>query len=187
MSADRKASAGLGAAAVSDPKASPSSLVTVRFHDDDLFAIKDERGVWVPVKRVCEALGVAEQRQAEKLKGKAWAVTTMMVATGSDGKRYTMHCIHVAARPSSEAWMRARREVANVLVRTLGRVSRDWLASQIGRADSIVGDWFRDSSTRAAPLALLSAARADGRGCLLSDEEFERVVDELRRLRAGAQ
>ena len=90
-------------------------------------------------------------------------------------------------RPRSEAWLRGRAEVAQALVRSLDRLSRSWVAGQIGRADSLVEEWFRVNTTRAAPIALLSAARADGRGCLLSDEEFERVVLELRRLRAGAR
>jgi hypothetical protein len=37
--------------------------------------------VWVIVKRVCEALGIADQSQAAaKLKEKAWATTTLIVA-----------------------------------------------------------------------------------------------------------
>lgn len=76
-----------------------AGLVKVDFHGDELLAHQDERGVWVVVKRVCESLGVTEQRQMEKLKTKPWAVTTMMVAPGPDGKAYEMMALHLDALP----------------------------------------------------------------------------------------
>jgi hypothetical protein len=94
---------------MTDEQKKSLALVTVRFYEDDLVAGKDASGVWVPVKRVCEALGITEQRQSEKLKGKAWAVTTMRVATGPDGKSYEMLCIHVDSLPMWLATMDADR------------------------------------------------------------------------------
>lgn len=76
-----------------------SAIVKVPFHGDELLAQQDERGVWVAVKRVCESIGLTEQGQMTKLKGKPWAVTTTIVATGSDGKNYDMMALHLDSLP----------------------------------------------------------------------------------------
>ena len=91
-----------------------------------------------------------------------------------------------AARASSASWLRAREEAAALIGRALDRVSRAWVAEQIGRADSIVEDWFRPNAAkvRTAPIALLVARRADGRGLVVSDDEYNRIDAEIRRERA---
>jgi hypothetical protein len=51
----------------------------------------DEDGVpWGLLRKMCDALGVAYQPQFRKLKQHKWAVVTLKVTTGSDGKRYEM-------------------------------------------------------------------------------------------------
>lgn len=49
----------------------------------------------VPVKPICEALGVAPNKQIEKIKEDEIlkSVGTLGVSTGSDGKQYEMFCI----------------------------------------------------------------------------------------------
>lgn len=76
-----------------------SAIVKVPFHGDELLAQQDERGVWVVVKRVCESIGLTEQRQMEKLKGKPWATTTMMVVVAEDGKTREMMALHLDSLP----------------------------------------------------------------------------------------
>ena len=92
-----------------------------------------------------------------------------------------------AQTPPADLWGDARRNVAVALSTALERVSRSWVASQIPRATSLVERWFQvgEADKHPAPLALLVALRSDGRGYVLSREEFERVVDELRRVRGG--
>ncbi len=76
-----------------------SDLELVPFRGDVLQAVKDDRGVWVAIKPACENLGIKVQSQLTKLKAKPWAVVTMIVTTGSDGKRYEMSCLHLDALP----------------------------------------------------------------------------------------
>ena len=78
--------------------------MTMPFHGDILQAVRDERGVWVPLK--CEALGIATDSQRRKLLAKAWATTTTNVAvacvihaTGADGKSYGMFAAHLDSLP----------------------------------------------------------------------------------------
>ena len=49
----------------------------------------------VPIKPICQALGIAEEVQAKKIKNDEIlsSVATLRVATGADGKQYEMFCI----------------------------------------------------------------------------------------------
>lgn len=73
----------------------PNELVKVPFHGDVIEAIEDERGVWCPLKRMCENLGLATGPQKRKLKKRPWAVVTKIVTTGPDGKKYKVDAIHL--------------------------------------------------------------------------------------------
>lgn len=89
-------------------------LERIRFEGDELDVVRDERGVWVSTRRVCDALGLAVPRQREKLKSKPWAVDTLMVSTGPDGKRYEMHCLHLDSLPMWLATIDERRVAEHV-------------------------------------------------------------------------
>lgn len=80
------------------------NLTIVPFHGDQLLASKDERGVWVPIKRVCEALGVAEEPQRRKLHGKAWATTTMWLRQKEllESDLQIVHALAVTSRNPAE-------------------------------------------------------------------------------------
>jgi len=65
-------------------------MVAVKFYDDVLEVVKDENGNgWVCLKRICENLGINIQSQAEKLAKSRRPVTTMIVTTAPDGKKYS--------------------------------------------------------------------------------------------------
>lgn len=76
-----------------------STIEIVGFHGDVLQAVREGGDVWVVVRRVCEALGIAEQRQAAKLKSKAWACTTLMVAHDSSGREQELFCVALDSLP----------------------------------------------------------------------------------------
>lgn len=107
-----------------------NELVKVKFHGDELEALKDAQGkVWVSLKRCCENLQVDDYTQSRKLKNKAWAVTSEMTATGLDGKSYVMTMIDLESLPGwlftidarkvkeavREKLIRYQREAAKVL------------------------------------------------------------------------
>ncbi len=74
-------------------------LIRVPFHGDELECIQNDRGVWVSVRRVCEALGLAEGRQQQKLRGKSWACTNMMLVHDTSGRQQEAFCIHIDSLP----------------------------------------------------------------------------------------
>ncbi len=76
-----------------------SNMITVPFHGDELLAAQDERGVWVPIKRVCEVLGIDNAAQQVKLAGKAWATVGMIATVAEDGKKRGLFCIHIDSLP----------------------------------------------------------------------------------------
>lgn len=115
-------------------------LVEVPFHGDTLHAVQDDKGVWVSVRRVCEALGIARESQQAKLKKKGWAVGTFIVLTGPDGKQYENYMLHLDSLPMWLATIETsrvkpgireklevyQREAAKVLARHfLGEPRRD--------------------------------------------------------------
>lgn len=76
-----------------------TALVRVPFHGDEIECVQREDGVWIVLRRACESLGIALEPQLAKLKGKPWAVMTMNVATGPDGKNYETSCLHLDSVP----------------------------------------------------------------------------------------
>lgn len=76
-----------------------ANLTTVPFHGGTIEATQDERGVWVSLRRVCDALGIDVDTQRKKLRNKPWAVTVMMTATASDGKNYDTTFLHLDSLP----------------------------------------------------------------------------------------
>lgn len=75
----------------------------VPFHGGELLAVAgeypEEGDRPIPLRPFCDRLGVAMQAQLTKLKAKEWAVVTMIVTTGSDGKNYEMACLPLRALP----------------------------------------------------------------------------------------
>lgn len=108
-----------------------SMIEVVGFQGDALQAVREGEQVWVVVKRVCEALGITDQGQAVKLKAKPWAVTTMIVATGPDGRNYESFCLSLDSLPMWLAGIepgRVRPEAREKLIayqRECARVLRD--------------------------------------------------------------
>lgn len=85
------------------------NIEVVRFQGDVIQAIRQGNEVWVVVRRVCDALGIAEQRQATKLREKHWATTTLMVAVAEDGKNRELFCVSLDSLPMWLATIEASR------------------------------------------------------------------------------
>lgn len=92
-----------------------AGLIQVPFHGDTLevsgTSVADAQ---VSIRRVCEALDIAPQSQLEKLKGKAWAVVTMIVTTAGDGKNYQHAMIPLKTLPMWLATIDARKVAEHV-------------------------------------------------------------------------
>lgn len=96
--------------------------------EDVLEAIQRPDGVWVSIRRVCEALGIDGKNQREKLKQKAWAREVLITSHDSSGRMQQVHCLHLDCLPMWLATLeRVRPEVQAKLAR-FQREARDVLA-----------------------------------------------------------
>lgn len=77
----------------------PTSLARVPFRGGFIEAAQLDGEVFVPIRPLCDALGLAVQRQLAKLKAKPWAVITLKVMTGADGKAYRMAAVDLRSLP----------------------------------------------------------------------------------------
>ncbi len=66
-----------------------AAIVRVDFHGDAVECLRDDAGVWVGVKRVCESLGLGYSSQLQKLKSKPWAGVTTIVTPSEGGPQPT--------------------------------------------------------------------------------------------------
>lgn len=173
-----------------------SEITTIRFDGDNLQTVRDDKRVWVVVKRVCEALGVDWEGQRQRLRDESrcpWAVACMTQATGNDGKSYEMFCVDLDTLPMWLATIDVgrvkpgAREKLIAYQRECARVLRDHF---FGARPSAVAD------VALAPVAAALSAMA----AVLSDLQRQVAwlvantglcgalsVPDLRRLRAEAK
>lgn len=114
------------------------------FHDTTLDVARDNGDLWVSIRRVCEALGIAVQGQLTKLRGKPWAGITMIVTPSSSGDQRTAY-LHLDALPM---WL-ATIEPSRVSAEARPRLER----FQIECARTLRDHFFGSSGHSAAPAA----------------------------------
>jgi hypothetical protein len=106
-----------------------TGIQLVAVGDDTLEAIQQPDGtVWVPVRRVCEVLGISPAAQRVKLASKAWSRTAMIALRESAGRQQATFCLHLDDLPMWLAGIeRVQPDVAPKLLR-FQREARDVLA-----------------------------------------------------------
>lgn len=69
--------------------------VLAKINDVEIQVVENNSERLVPVKPICEALGIAYEPQFTKLKEDEFlsSVITLSITTGSDGKQYEMSCL----------------------------------------------------------------------------------------------
>jgi hypothetical protein len=79
------------------------ALREVPFREDTIQMVTEQDGeVWIPLKRLCENLGVDPTRQTQKVESDPRFSYRHMSATAPDGKNYGMFCIPVS---QVSAWL----------------------------------------------------------------------------------
>ncbi len=74
------------------------TLTPIPFHGDTLYLLEHEGEPYVPVRPICEALGLSWGKQTEKLKEQRWKCS-LMATVALDGKRREMLCIPLRKLP----------------------------------------------------------------------------------------
>lgn len=72
-----------------------AALVPVQIPGTDvpIMAVEHDGRPFIPLKPMCQSLGIDEDAQRRKLADAEWAVTSLITATGSDGKSYQMSAL----------------------------------------------------------------------------------------------
>lgn len=116
-----------------------TTLTEIPFHNQTILAQQQADGeVFVPLKPVCENLGIAYNGQYERLQRQEWAVVRMTRTTGADGKTYNMTAID---RRTFSMWLatidtaRVKNEDAKNLI----------VAYQCEAADALDAYFFGDA------------------------------------------
>lgn len=102
-----------------------------RINGVEILTVERDGEVYVPIKPICEAIGIADRPQREKLQTDEFfdSVGTIIVSTGADGKSYEMYGLPLkyiygwlatinpgkVAPEAREAVARYRRECYDVL------------------------------------------------------------------------
>lgn len=146
---------------------------TVPFHGSHIEAVRDGEIVWVSVRRMCEALGLDYSGQHKKLtdaERAPWARTTIMTATGPDGKSYKSFCLDMECVP---AWLASisRLRVNSASRQFLAPASTERLVVtyfiggadlvKIGRTSDLRGRLMSLSNGSPVPLTCLGVLPAD--------------------------
>jgi hypothetical protein len=77
-----------------------NAITKFNFYGDVLDIVRTEDGdVAVPLRQLCDALGIAFSSQLRKLNNVPWAVVIKKRTTGSNGKTYEMVCLHRRSIP----------------------------------------------------------------------------------------
>lgn len=150
-----------------------AALIKVQFHGDTLDACGTCReDAEVSIRRVCDNLGLATQRQLSKLKTKSWATVTEKVMVAEDGKPRAMALIALKSLPMWLATIDPRKvkeqyreklaqyqnECADVLARHFLRIpaAPEPVERLLGRLEHLQQQVDRLAATLAAPQPLLA-------------------------------
>lgn len=106
----------------------------------EIVTVSMDGDIFVPIKPICQALGIADNKQREKIKEDEIlnTVGTLRVSTGADGKAYEMFCLPLryvygwlftinpknVSPDAREAVSRYRRECYDVLYEHFSRSLR---------------------------------------------------------------
>lgn len=104
---------------------SATAMVKVPVCGEEIDAARIGDTIWISVRRVCDVLGVASNKQIERLRRKPWASGTVMVSVAEDGKAREIFCIPHRAFPMWLATIDTSRSTAPGLPAALERFQRE--------------------------------------------------------------
>lgn len=150
----------------------------------EIFAEITENGsVFVPIKPICAALGIADNKQREKIQEDdiLASVGTLRVSTGADGKQYEMYCLPLeyvygwiftinprnVADSAKEAVKKYRRECYDALYR------------------HFAGSMKRQIETNEAEIAALKAVNDALTAKKQAEEAYKQAQKHLDKVRAS--
>lgn len=191
----------------------PAEQKTIDFYGDDLVAVRDEEGtVWVPMRRLCEAIGVTLRGQLAKIERSPVLSDEVrsVYVTYTDGRTFAMECLPLkfvrfwlatldTSRVKDEARehiIRYQREVVEIIDRAFTRVPTTVAADEahmfamrdLARQQAVLSqqqaDLWEQLITEKRRLDAVQQLSEDHEG-MIADLEWQ--IDDLRRELAQVQ
>ena len=85
------------------------AVVHVPFNDDVIEAIPESGRVLIPLRPLCDGLGLQSEAQRKRLLGQAWATTSVTEAVAADGRSRELFCLDLDSLPMWLATISTRR------------------------------------------------------------------------------
>lgn len=127
-----------------------TQLQKVSIGPDSIDTVQQSDGtVWIPIKQVCTALGIAHEMQTVKLKKKPWARVMLIITHDSTGRPQPTMCIHMDDFPM---WM--------VGIERVGADVRDTLRRFQCEARDVLADHFLGRKEKPQPMSSVAMLRA---------------------------
>jgi len=184
----------------SEQPAASAALEKFNFHGDTLDVVTNEKGEhYVVLARLCEPLGLAPNKQAEKLKKLTWACATIMVAQDESGRKQELFCLPIR---SVAGWLFTinpgkvkphLREKLALYQRECAEVLADHFLGRRGATPALgaeqIAQLVATASARAAELAvapllarIASLEAQGGRPCIGTGGARLHVLDPLKEI-----
>lgn len=120
-----------------------SQLVPVSFEGDEILCVKrDDGGVWVSVRRVCECLGLDAKGQRQRLQREAWVLGGFVDLVAANGISYPTYCIDLECLPM---WL------ASIPAARVAPLARARLEMYQARCARTLADYFFGRAVLQAP------------------------------------
>lgn len=132
--------------------AETTSIVPVPFHGDIIEAFRDERGVWVSVRRICESLGLDPSSQRQKLQAKPWCRAVMNTSHDASGRQQSIYMVHLDCLPM---WL------ATIEVSRVGEEVRPKLVAYQKECAQVLRDHFFGKPQPSTAINLFDQAQAN--------------------------
>jgi hypothetical protein len=153
-----------------DHRPPPTAIVKVPFRDSHIDAVKDERGIWAGVRRMCEDMGLGYASQTQKLHGADWATVTNIVTVDQAGRAYEMLMLRADCIPM---WM------ANINPAKVAPEIRPAIEAYQLKARDVLAAYFTPVAAHAAGVDV----EAIGAALMQTGKELKQLRSEVEDLR----
>lgn len=85
------------------------SVVHVPFHGETIGAVHDGARVMVPLRPLCDRLGLEPNAQRKRLQRQPWTTAAMMAVVAADGRSRELYCLDLESFPMWLATIETRR------------------------------------------------------------------------------
>ncbi|WP_300505312.1 phage antirepressor N-terminal domain-containing protein [uncultured Duncaniella sp.] len=155
----------------------------------EIFAeVTSDGNIFVPIKPICTALGIADNKQREKIQEDdiLASVGTLRVSTGADGKQYEMYCLPLEY---VYGWLFTinPKNVADSARETVKNYRRECYEALYNHFSRSLKRQIKENEAEIELLQKINSAIADEKDARIRRKKAEEALDKLRSERLNPQ